>query len=82
MFNKSEIKKSFEEGFYIYSDYDIYYLYSDPILNLGIDIDIDMVTPDEFLINASLKTPNTTKGCYLSKSDEFIWEYITPVYQQ
>jgi hypothetical protein len=70
------LQEKFEEGFYVLFEGFPYFMYSNPEFN--IDLDIEIVTPDEFLLFFSLASPIEI-GVFLGEYDEEIWEKLSPV---
>lgn len=70
------IQESFEIGFYILYEGDPYFSHSEPEICLNTEIEI--VTPEEFILFYSLKSPIAI-GSYLGEYDEIFWNMIKPV---
>lgn len=71
-----KIQEKFEVGFYILYEGFPYFSYSEP--ELCLDLDIEIVTPDEFLLFYSLASPISI-GVYLGEYDEEVWKELCPV---
>lgn len=74
----AKIQDEYEIGFYVLSDGKPYFSYSEPELCLNSDIEI--VTPEEFLLFYSLNSP-LPLGAYFGEYDEVFWNMMKPIFK-